>query len=95
MKLYKLKKIEKIGFSDFWYYKWNSLYAKKVIEAFKNAFDEVYILTNENLKQNQLQSIQKLYKFLGVDANYKPQNLYKQYNPGGLYKQNLITKYNF
>lgn len=80
-----------IGYSDFWYYKWNSLYAKKV-EIFKKAFDEVYIMTNENLKQNPLQSIQKLYKFLGVDANYKPQNLSKQYNPGGLYKQNLITK---
>lgn len=79
------------GFSDFWYYKWNSLYAKKV-EAFKKAFDEVYIMTNENLQQNPLQSVQKLYKFLGVYANYKPQNLSKQYNPGGVYKENLITK---
>ena len=81
----------KMGYSDFWYYKWNSLYAKKV-EIFKKAFDEVYVMTNENLKQNPLESIQNLYKFLGVDATYKPQNLSKQYNPGGLYKQNLVTK---
>ncbi|MBS3738592.1 MAG: sulfotransferase [Psychroflexus sp.] len=81
----------KMGYSDFWYYKWNSLYAKK-IEIFKKAFDEVYVMTNENLKQNPLESIQNLYKFLGVDATYKPQNLSKQYNPGGLYKQNLVTK---
>ena len=82
---------KKMGYSDFWYYKWNSLYSKKV-KAYQDAFEEVYIMTNENLQQKPLESVQELYKFLGVDANYKPQNLSKQYNPGGLYKENLITK---
>jgi len=80
-----------MGYSDFWYYKWNSLYAKKV-KTYQDAFEEVYIMTNEDLKEKPLQSIQKLYKFLEVDANYVPKNLSKEYNPGGIYEDNLITK---
>lgn len=82
---------KKIGYSDFWYYKWNSLYAKKV-QAYQEAFKDVYFLTNECLKSNTLKTVQDLYKFLEIDPKYIPKNISKQYNPGGVYEDNFITK---
>lgn len=79
------------GYSDFWYYKWNSLYACKVKKYFK-AFDQVYVMTNEDLQNQTLKSIQNLYQFLGVESRYEPKNLLKKYNPGGLYDDNILTQ---
>tara|TARA_R100001369_G_scaffold90716_1_gene130139 strand:- start:188 stop:1096 length:909 start_codon:yes stop_codon:yes gene_type:complete len=84
-------KRKELNYSDFWYYTFNSLYFDK-IKAAKTIFDEVLIITQEELSNNTESAIKKVFQFLEVDSNFKPSNLDKRYNPGGTYKDNLITK---
>ncbi|AEM70408.1 sulfotransferase [Allomuricauda ruestringensis DSM 13258] len=78
------------NFSDFWYYQFNSTYFDKV-KSYQNHFDEVLVLTQEELNNNVLNTVQKVFAFLGVDPNFEPGNIEKRYNPGGVYKKNIIT----
>lgn len=82
---------KELNFSDFWYYTFNSLYFDKV-KAAQKVFDEVLIITQEELSHNTEFTIKKVFQFLGVDTNFEPSNLNKRYNPGGSYKSNFITK---
>lgn len=79
------------NYSDFWYYAFNSTYLDKV-KSYKDEFDQVFILTQEELNRNVLETVQKIFTFLDVDSRYEPDNIDKRYNPGGVYKKNLITK---
>ncbi|MFD2917026.1 sulfotransferase family protein [Psychroserpens luteus] len=89
--LIKEEKRKELSYSDFWYYTFNSLYFDKIKEA-KNVFDEVLIITQEELSKNTEITIKKVFQFLEVDSDFKPSNLDKRYNPGGTYKSNFITK---
>lgn len=84
----------KAGYADFWYYTFNSLYAEK-IQHLKAAFEDVYVLTFEDFIENSSDRIKDIYRFLGVNEEFIPLNLQFQFNPGGVYKQNPITKFIF
>lgn len=88
----KKRKLE--GYSDFWYYTFNSLYAEK-IERLKNHFTDVLVVTFEDFVSNKEERIKEIYGFLEVRSDFLPNNLDTQYNPGGVYKQNAITKFIF
>lgn len=81
-------------YSDFWYYRFNSMYYDK-IKKFDEAFDQMLIVTTEQLNENPEAVMKSIYNFLGVNQNFNPQSIYQKYNPGGLYKSNLITKFFF
>ena len=80
-----------LEYSDFWYYKFNSLYYEK-IKHLKNMFDNVLVLTQEELMSNPALIMKKTYSFLNVDNSFLPTIINKKYNPGGNYKNNLITR---
>ena len=84
------------GYSDFWYYQFNSSYYEK-IKRLKDLFPNVYIITFEEFMNDPENEIQKLYKFFGegIDDTFVPSNLKTKFNPGGLYEQNFITKFIF
>lgn len=88
--LLKEEERKKNGYSDFWYYKFNSTYYSK-IKAFKNAFSHVLIIESEMLKNEPKDCLSEVYDFLNVDSNFTPKNINKSYNEGGLYKKSLLT----
>ena len=79
-----------IEYSDFWYYKFNSSYYEKIKEI-KNVFDKVLILTQEELIVSPKETIKTAYSFLSVDNKFLPKILSRKYNPGGNYRNNIIT----
>ena len=81
-------------YSDFWYYRFNSLYYNK-IKKFDDAFDEILILTTESLKENTEITMKLIYNFLEVNENFRTQNIQREYNSGGVYKSNLVTNFFF
>lgn len=85
---------KKASFSDFWYYAFNSDYYNKV-KAYVSAFDDVLILESELLKKNTQHEVARVYNFLEVSSKFKSDNLQKTYNEGGVYEQNLVTKFFF
>jgi len=85
------EKRKKLQFSDFWYYKFNSSYYEKVVKA-KEVFPKVLILTQEELTLKPEETIKKTYEFLEVNSDFRPTLLNKRYNPGGAYKNNIITR---
>ena len=78
------------SYSDFWYYRFNSTYYKKILMA-KKTFSNVLVLTAEEFKRNPEISLKKVYSFLGVKLIVKKQALETKFNVGGYYKKNLIT----
>ncbi|WP_179333997.1 sulfotransferase family protein [Winogradskyella costae] len=84
-------KRKELSYSDFWYYTFNSLYFDK-IKAAQAVFDDVLIITQEELSSNTESTISNIFQFLGVDSTFEPSNLDKRYNPGGSYESNFITK---
>lgn len=78
-------------YSDFWYYKFNSTYYDKILKA-KETFKEVLIITSEELNENHVATMKKVYKFLGVDCNFITKRKSNRFNKGGYYKKNLFTK---
>jgi len=85
------EKRKTLNYSPFWYYKKHSLYYDKIVQA-KKSFNEVLILTQEELKLNSKQVLKKVYDFLEVNNDFVPSNLDTTYNAGGVYKKNLITQ---
>lgn len=81
-------------YSDFWYYTFNSFYYEK-IKAFKAEFKNVLIITTEEMNKETSKVIKGTYEFLGVDESFMPENLDRRYNPGGVFKENVITKFFF
>ena len=81
-------------YSDFWYYRFNSMYYDK-IKKFDDAFDKMLIVTTENLNKDPKAVMKSIYRFLGVDDRFNPESIHQKYNPGGLYKSNIITKFFF
>jgi len=79
------------GFSNFWRYKFTSSYYSKIKNVTDN-FENVFILTFEDFVRNRKKRLKELYSFLGVDENFVPDNIDYQFNQGGLYKSNFITK---
>jgi len=88
------EKRKQLGYSDFWYYRFNSDYYEKVV-AYNDAFKEILIVEAEQLKANTKKTMSKVYKFIGVSEDFEPENIDKSYNEGGLYKSNLITDFFF
>lgn len=86
------RKTDKYG--DFWYYTFNSFYYEK-IKAYKKDFDEVLLITSEELNEKTLETLQMVYGFLGVDSKYKPENIERRYNLGGVYDKNFFTNLMF
>ena len=80
----------KESYSDFWYYRFNSTYYKKILMA-KKTFSNVLVLTAEEFKRNPEITLKKVYSFLGVKLIVKKQALETKFNVGGFYKKNLIT----
>ena len=76
-------------YSDFWYYKFNSTYFDKV-DRFKKSFDDVLLLTQEELNNNTVNTVKNIYSFLGVSIR-SPENIDQKYNTGGIYEDNFIT----
>ncbi|MCA0152372.1 sulfotransferase family protein [Winogradskyella vincentii] len=85
---------KKLKYSDFWYYSFNSMYYDK-IKAFNNEFKDVLIVKTEDLNKKATDVLKSVYEFLEVDSNYLPGNLEKRYNPGGVFEENLITRFFF
>jgi len=88
------EKRKELSYSDFWYYTFNSLYFNKIVEA-KKVFNNVLVITQEELNRNTALTVKKVFNFLEVDENFIPKHLDKKYNPGGSYKSNPITKFIF
>ena len=82
------------NYSDFWYYKFNSTYYEKIVEA-KKSFKDVLILTQEELNLDTIKTLKKVYNFLDVNNQFVPKNIHNKYNKGGLYQKNIITKFVF
>jgi hypothetical protein len=82
------------GYSDFWYYSFNSDYFNKV-KAYKEAFENVLIIESEQLKEKPKSTISDVYKFLEVNKDYEPSVLDKLYNEGGVYRSNIVTNFFF
>ena len=78
------------SYSDFWYYRFNSTYYKKILMA-KKTFSNVLVLTSEEFKKNPEITLKKVYSFLGVKLIVNKQALETKFNVGGYYKKNLIT----
>lgn len=85
---------KKAGYSDFWYYAYNSDYYEK-LERVKSNFDNVLVVTFEEFMKNPVAGIKEVYEFLEVDTAFIPQNLGTKFNTGGVYKENPITKFIF
>lgn len=84
----------KMGYADFWYYTFNSLYFEK-IKRLKSAFKDVMVITFEDFVQNQAEIIKEVYHFIEVDNTFLPESLQVQFNAGGVYRQNPITRFIF
>jgi len=82
------------NYSDFWYYSFNSKYFDK-IRVFKDEFNDVLLVKTEDLNKQANEVLYKIYEFLEVDSSFLPKNLDKRYNPGGVFEENLITKFFF
>ena len=54
------------SYSDFWYYRFNSTYYKKILMA-KKTFSNVLVLTSEEFKRNPEITLKKVYSFLGLN----------------------------
>jgi len=78
-------------YSDFWYYKFNSTYYDKIINA-KEIFSNVLILTSEELSNNRDATLKIVYKFLEVDDTFKLKKKFNNFNKGGHFKENIFTK---
>ncbi len=83
-----------MGYGDFWYYRFNSSYYDKV-KLLKESFDEVLIITFEEFIKNPNKGIDDLYSFLSVSRDFRPESLNTQFNPGGVYKKNIVTNFIF
>lgn len=81
-------------YSDFWYYRYHSTYYDKV-KKFEKAFEQLLIITTEELKEDTIATMQKVYDFIGVASDHIPSNIDVQYNSGGVYESNPITKFFF
>ena len=79
-----------LKYADFWFYKFNSTYYKKISKAI-DVFSNILIITQEELKLKPNQTIKRVYEFLGAEPEFKPKSLTKTYNPGGVYKKNIVT----
>ncbi len=82
------------GYSDFWYYFFNSTYLPK-INRMKEYFKDVLIITFEEFINDSQKGIKEIYSFLGVDVTFKPGNLNTKFNAGGVYDDNAITRFIF
>ena len=85
---------QKKGFSNFWYYKFISSYYQH-IKRLKDQFDNVLIVTFEEFMQHPEQGIKEIYQFLEIDDSFVPENIGTRFNPGGLYKKNILTSFIF
>ncbi len=72
-----------------WDYKNNGLYFEQVHAYLKN-FKNVKIYLFEDLKIDSKTLIRDLYTFLGVDPEFKPNNLNVSYNVSGIIKSKMI-----
>ena len=70
------------------------MYAEK-ISALKQSFDSVMVVTFEAFIKDIEGHMSRIYKFVGVDPSFVADNVDTQFNPGGVYKQNPITKFIF
>ena len=78
------------SYSDFWYYRFNSTYYKKILMA-KKTFSNVLVLTSEEFKKNPEHYLEKSIFFPGGKLIVNKQALETKFNVGGYYKKNLIT----
>jgi len=76
------------GWNSFWFYKEVGLYCKPVSQ-YKNEFTNVMVITFEEFKQNNLDTLKKIFKFLDVDESFVP-NLKKLHNPTKSPKNRLV-----
>ncbi|EDM45359.1 hypothetical protein SCB49_06117 [unidentified eubacterium SCB49] len=79
------------GYSDFWLYRFNSEYFEKV-DAYKKAFKDVLIINFEAFFKDTSNQLKKVYTFLDIDSDFEPNNTETAFNPGGVYKKNIVTK---
>ncbi len=82
------------GYSNFWYYKFISSYYQH-IKRLKGQFEDVLVVTFEEFMQNPEKGIKEIYSFLEVDDTFIPENIGTRFNPGGLYKKNILTSFIF
>jgi hypothetical protein len=68
------------------------MYADQV-EAYLKNFSNVHILLFDDLIQNRLESIQRIYKFLNVDAQYIPDNIENIFNESGSPKSKFLQQF--
>lgn len=87
-------KRKKKNYSDFWFYSFNSDYYQK-IKMFKEAFQNVLLITTEDMSMSTKETIQSVYRFLDVDDKFMPENVNRKYNEGGVFRKNLVTKFFF
>lgn len=78
------------GWNSFWFYKETGNYYKPV-SAYLDNFTNVYICTFEDFKNNDIDFMQKLYSFLGVNTNFVP-NTKTKHNTTLVPKSKLIHK---
>ncbi len=91
------EKRKKENWEFIWFYKDVGFYYKQV-KAYIENFSKVKIYLYEDLKDNQLELIKDIYKFLEVDDSFVPSNLRVKYNVSGVPKNKrlhyLLTKPN-
>ena len=65
------------------------------ISKFDEAFEQMLIVTTEELNKDPKAVMKSIFKFLEVNVDFEPKSINEKYNPGGVYKSNFITKFFF
>ncbi len=84
----------KAGYSDFWYYRFNSEYVDKIV-AYKASFKEVKVVIFEEFIKDPSAGIKDIYKFLGVADDFVVDNIETTFNVGGVFEKNVLTSFIF
>ena len=82
------------GYSDFWYYRWNSEYADKIM-AYQEVFPDLKVIVFEEFIKDPKEGVKEIYRFLGVDENFTPKNVGTTFNVGGVFEKNVFTNFIF
>ena len=84
------ERLEK-GWRNIWLYKGHSLYYEKVqryIEDFGSS--KVKVILYDDFSKYTLKTVQDVYRFLGVAAEFVPENINVIYNRSGAYKNRAV-----
>lgn len=82
----------KENYADFLLYTKNSFYSAN-IKKYKESFNDVLVLTQEDLLRDTKGQLSMVYRFLNVQEGFIPKSLGTKFNEGGAFSDNFITRF--